>query len=168
MGNPAGHVDNMREGRRRGAVLCAALSHCTVSLYSPLQVATRSKAVVSFGETELDLAFVEQLVEKSQTRTIADSLLLVRLVTLTSTLLWPPPALNTRYHRGWLDSDEEAAGEWAAQRGTADAGAGRTVGRVGWHAGLAPGAPPPHSLTAETLPHASNDHPCCITGYWTM
>lgn len=56
-----------------------SLNSSPITNPSTAQVATRTKAVVSFGDTELDLAFVEQLVEKSQTRSIADSLLLVRL-----------------------------------------------------------------------------------------
>lgn len=42
-----------------------------------LKVATRTKHTITFGDNELDLSSVVQLVEKSQTRTIADVLQLL-------------------------------------------------------------------------------------------
>jgi hypothetical protein len=41
-------------------------------------VATRTKAVISFGEEEINIAAVEQVAEKSQTRAIADAIQLFR------------------------------------------------------------------------------------------
>jgi hypothetical protein len=43
-----------------------------------VKVTTRSRQLISFGDEDIDLSAVEQLVEKSQTRAIADALLLMR------------------------------------------------------------------------------------------
>lgn len=83
-----------------GASLMAAASAApfgSVAARMPLEltatpelgkVATRSKALISFGDLDIDLSCVEQLTEKSQTRCIADSLVFLksRMVNGTKTL----------------------------------------------------------------------------------
>ena len=41
-------------------------------------MATRTKAIISFGEEEINIGAVEQVAEKSQARAIADSILLFK------------------------------------------------------------------------------------------
>ncbi|KAK9828923.1 hypothetical protein WJX72_002803 [[Myrmecia] bisecta] len=57
-----------------------------------LKVSTRSKALISFGEEDIDLTAVEQLVEKSQTRAVADALQLIQARLGTQ---WRGKALST-------------------------------------------------------------------------
>ena len=42
-----------------------------------IKISTRSKSLISFGDEDIDLSAVEMLVEKSQTRAIADALSLL-------------------------------------------------------------------------------------------
>ena len=56
------------------APLLHLASPALLATLQPLQVVARTKAVISYGDEEIDLCAVEQIAEKSQTRAIADSI----------------------------------------------------------------------------------------------
>ena len=73
------------------------------------KVTTRSRALVSYGDQDIDLAGVEQLVEKSQTRAVADAVALLadmalgRGQTLAQIIADLDARIDQQVKRQWLD-----------------------------------------------------------------